>query len=314
MITLFLGAGFSYIGGVPIARGLFDEEPEVDRITRERLVARVLEGWNAWFAEYHGAPEEYLAYLQDFGGPAWRDAVWYVGLVIALRMGRVELVGLNRTIARHNINRTTGIPAHEAFWSAVFRRTTSVTVLTTNYDILAERGIRHVPRKRIPRPGFHYGDGPEHLEGGGYPSYTHIQKIAISGHVPLLKLHGSVSWSYRNGRLIHYHDCRPAIRGDAALVAPVTEKRLPEFLRPTWDRAHEALTQAQKWIFVGYSLPEYDHLVVDLLRSCSGHHPEIHIFDPDPSVADRYTYLLGAQVSAHSGLPEAIGELEQALD
>jgi hypothetical protein len=43
--VIFLGAGFSFIAGVPLASQLFDRRPEVDRITRQKLVERVLERW-----------------------------------------------------------------------------------------------------------------------------------------------------------------------------------------------------------------------------------------------------------------------------
>jgi hypothetical protein len=207
-------------------------------------------------------------------------------------MGRVEYVGQNRTTTRHNINRTTGIDTqgidtHEMFWSSIFRHTCDVGVITTNYDILPERGLRHVPRPRLPRPGFNYGNGPVELEGGGYPSYTHIREIVASGSVPILKLHGSVSWSFRNGKLIQYHDCRPAIRGDAAIVAPVTSKTLPNYLNRTWELAGKILSSASIWIVVGYSLPDYDLLVRQLLQINSTHGPEVHIFDPNREVIER---------------------------
>ncbi|MCH8021342.1 hypothetical protein IH785_15970 [candidate division KSB1 bacterium] len=169
MIAVFLGAGFSYLGDVPLASQLFNSQPEVDRITRQRLLERVLSDWERWHSKHGGQPEECLAYLQERTGRKWLDAVWHVALVIALEMGRVEYVGMNRTITRHNIDRTTQIEAHEAFWSTFFRRTYDVAVITTNYDILPERGLRHEPRPRVPRPGFHYGNGVEELAGGGYP-------------------------------------------------------------------------------------------------------------------------------------------------
>jgi hypothetical protein len=313
VITFFLGAGFSAVAGVPLARSLFDEEPVVDRITRQRLVERVLARWQNWHAHAGGYPEEYLAHLQDTGGKDWLDAVWYVSLAIALKMGRVEYVGMKPTVTRHNLDRTSRIPNHEAFWSTIFRSTTKIAVLTTNYDILAERAIRTQPRPRVHRPGFHYGFGPEALAGGGYPSYSHIQKISVSGSVPLLKLHGSISWSFRRGALVRYHDCRPAIRGDAAIVAPVTQKRLPEYLIPVWELAADALARSGKWIFVGYSLPLYDELALGLLQKHSSHGPEVHVFDPQQGIADRYRQHLGAEVCWHPGLPEAVADLQRIV-
>lgn len=80
------------------------------------------------------------------GGRIWQEAQWYVGLIIALRMGRLQLVGGRPTLIHHNVNRTSGIAVHEDFWTRIFSQTEAVSVITTNYDILAERGLRHTPR------------------------------------------------------------------------------------------------------------------------------------------------------------------------
>lgn len=66
-------------------------------------------------------------------------------------------------------------------------------------------------------------------------------------------------------------------------------------------------------MFVGYSLPEYDHQVLELLKSSSRHSPRIHVFDRDPSVPQRYKNLLGTEVVPHPGIPEALKELEETL-
>jgi hypothetical protein len=310
-IVVFLGAGFSYVAGVPLAARLLDTEPRVDRITRQRLVERVQRDWKRWYGARPGAPEEYLAELESTGGAAWSDAVWYIGLVVALRMGRVERVGYqdHLTVTRHNIDRTTQNSVHEAFWTTIFRRISAATVITTNYDILAERGLRVGARPRVPRLGFHYGFGPEDLEGGGYPSYTHIQRVRAAGNTPLLKLHGSVSWSERDGRVVRYHDCRPAIRGDALLVAPVAGKQPPESLQPTWELARTALATARLVVCVGYSLPPYDDRVRDLLAA-TAHDAPIHVFDPNREMGEHYARQLERTIVQHTGLPNALSDLE----
>ena len=58
MIAVILGAGFSRVGGVPLAAQLLDERPEVDRVTRERLVDRVVSRWRNWQASYAEGPEQ----------------------------------------------------------------------------------------------------------------------------------------------------------------------------------------------------------------------------------------------------------------
>ena len=200
------------------------------------------------------------------------------------------------------------IPELETFWDILFGALTDVSVVTTNFDVLAERGLRHVPRPRAKRPGFHYGFGPENLAGGGYPSYSHIQKIRAHGYVPLYKLHGSVSWSVRDGELVKYHDCRPAIRGDAAIVAPIVEKTVPGYLRPTWAAAGQHLGRARIWIVVGYSLPWYDEAVRSLLGEATQSDTTIHVFDPDPDVASRFRALTH-DVRSHPGIPDGFNEL-----
>jgi SIR2-like domain len=315
MISIFLGAGFSVLGDVPLASQLFNEQSEVDVISRQRLVERVLRGWSKWHDRTEGTPEEYLAVLQASGGQQWQDATWYVALVIALRMGHVQIVGGKPTIVRHTVNLTSGIKAHEVFWTGIFRQTADVAVLTTNYDILAERGLRPQPRPRVPRPGFHYGSGPESLEGSGYPSFAHIHQIRAEGAIPLLKLHGSVSWALKDNRIARYQDCRPAIRGDALIVAPVTEKSVRKIFQPIWDRAASALAVSDTWVIVGYSFPAYDLAINQLFRANAGRRPRVHILNPDSGVTDRVRRLLpGVDVYSHPGLPDALIDLPKILE
>ncbi len=308
-VAVFLGAGFSAVADVPLANQLFANRPEVDGVTRRKLVDRVISRWDAWRSKYEGAAEEYLADLAESNVREFQDASRFVGLTIALKMGQLQKVGLKSTITKHNLDRRSD-PSLERFWDALFGARTDVSVITTNFDILAERGLRHEPRPRAKRPGFHYGFGHEPLKGGGYPSYAHIQKISTMGQVPLLKLHGSISWSARDNVLERYHDCRPAIRGDAAIVAPIVEKTVPEYLKPTWAAAREQLSGAGTWIVVGYSLPDYDQAVRSLLQGAASHETAIHVFDPDRSAASRFREL-SPNVLSHPGLPDGVKELEE---
>lgn len=310
-VAIFLGAGFSAVAGLPVASQLLDHRPDVDRVTRRNLVDRVVTRWEEWRSDNEGTTEEYLAQLAFFDHRAFRDAVWFVGLAVTLRMSQLRMVGSNLTITKHNLDRTSP-PELERFWSTIFRSRTDVAVVTTNFDVLAERGLRHKPRPRAKRPGFHYGFGRENLAGGGYPTYSHIQKISAEGNVPLLKLHGSVSWSVRNGLLIKYHDCRPAIRGDPAIVAPIIQKTVPQYLRPTWKAAKTQLRRATTWIVVGYSLPLYDQAVRSLLRQASRPDTTVHVFDPDVNVAARFRELT-QNIQSHPGLPEGLDQLTDVL-
>lgn len=311
MISLFLGAGFSAPAGCPLASELFDTEVEVDRVVRQNLVGRVLARWQYWHESTGGQPEEYLAYLQEQGDKRWLDAQWYVSLLFALRMGRIVVGQRGPRISRHYLSYTTGIDAHESFWTAVLAQTADICVITTNYDILPERGLRLQPRPRVHRYGFQYGEGPEQLEGHGIMRH----RYRVRGSVPLLKLHGSISWSYDGRRLHRFYDCRPAIRGDAVIVAPVTNKTLPRYLEATWRRAEEVLSQSHAWLVIGYSLPEYDQLVRQLLVRSASHEPAVHVFDPSNLPTQRLRELLPAiNVIPHPGLPDCLPQLPALIE
>ena len=311
-VAVILGAGFSAAAGVPLASQLFDSQPEVDRLVRRRLVGRVTHEWDIWRARTGGSPEEYLAELARKGGVMWREAVWFVSLVIASRMGKLRWIREQRHLTRHYI-KTKSAAALEQFWTTLFRIRTDVSVITTNYDILAERGLRNVPRPRVPRPGFNYGSGPEILMGGGFPNLDGDRSY-VAGHVPLLKLHGSISWAVERGELVKYHDCRPAIRGDPAIVAPIVGKTVPHYLRQIWRVAGSCLARASTWVVIGYSLPPYDELVRELLLAAATRATTVHVLDPDPGAAQRFHALLPkADVHAHPGLPDGTEAVRAAL-
>ena len=314
MITVFLGAGFSLLGGVPLASQLFDEEPYVDTISRAKLIERVRDGWERWYEQTRGTPEEYLTQLEAWGGQQWRDAVWYVALVVTLGMRGVRVAGQRPTITHHSVSLANNIPEQEQFWSILFGKTTDACVITTNYDILAERGLRLKSKPRLPRPGFQYGDGPVQFSGGSHPGVFHSRLPVAEGTVPILKLHGSVSWSVGKGGIERHHDCRPAIRGNPAIIAPANEKRIPSLFQEIWDKAAAALATSQVWIIVGYSFPECDEAVNSLFRSNALHEPKVHVFNPDATAARRLSdNIPNADVRSHAGLPEALYDLPEIL-
>ena len=315
MIVIFLGAGFSALGGVPLASQLFAKRPHADVLLRENLIERVLDSWEYWHHQTGGEPEQYLAHLETNTGQEWRDALRYVALAITLSMPRVSVSGQRPTVTGHILKLTSGVEAHERFWTAIFSRTEDITVLTTNYDILAERGLRLIPRPQLPRPGFNYGNGLEELKGRGYPGvFRSNLPIRLEGMVSLLKLHGSVSWALNKNGIDFYHDCRPAIRGDSAIIAPTTEKRVPPAFRFIWDHAAAALRESDTWIIVGYSFPEYDEAVNRLFQLNASHRPRVHVLNPDPNVFCRVRTLLSqADVYSHEGIPNSFSDLSEIL-
>jgi hypothetical protein len=130
----------------------------------------------------------------------------------------------------------------------------------------------------------------------------------------LLKLHGSVTWSVSDGRLEKYYDCRPAIRGNPAIVAPTSEKHIPKFLDETWASAERHLLAAETWIVVGYSFPDYDHAVAGLISRAGVHGPTIIVMDPRCDPADNVRKLVPRGTVNHiAGFPDGLAIVEQLL-
>jgi hypothetical protein len=234
----------------------------------------------------------------------WRAVVAF----IAARLAEPDQVRLEHEL-RYGERLTKPSPssAHHAFATRVLASHELVGVVTTNYDLLAERTFRHRPMTRPKRPGFYYAGLPsEPLQGSSAFSVRH-KWVYLTGSVPLSKLHGSLNWVVHGGSVRAYADCRPAFRGRSVsyIVAPTREKVIPTRLRTVWDAAAQALAAAEVWFAVGYSAPDYDDAIGALLTSAAAGSPkQIHVIDPNQSVANRYLALT-------SGIVTWEGALEQ---
>jgi hypothetical protein len=234
--VIILGAGFSYVAGLPLAKDLFDAEMFAPSKAAERRFSAVLQSWRAWQSTHPGhGPEQFLTEIYHspmIGAVPWVWAVETVATALATPLPRDR--GTYQTRYAGRITRPVNVPEHIAFWDLVLSRFAIAAVVTTNYDLLAERGLRHRPTQRPKRPGMHYGGliRPQILKGTAFPFSIMKQErqIELEGGIPLYKLHGSLNWGLETGVLSLYQDNRPAFRhgSDAQIVAGV--RRLP--LRP----------------------------------------------------------------------------------
>lgn len=142
--------------------------------------------------------------------------------------------------------------------------------------------------------------------------------------VPLYKLHGSLNWLYcpacrevdvslgQKG-LLHYALERSSrtfcrwcgVRYEPLLVTPTLLKSYSNlFIANIWRDAETRLTQADKIIFVGYSMPDADSLLRAIFarsifrnRTLNGRLPEIVVVDEaqaaENDVEQRYRHIFG---------------------
>ncbi len=324
-VTFFLGAGFSYMAGCPLAKNLFEVLPERVAASQQKLADTVVRAWRNWVRDNPGsAADEFIRevyqkrYLWEYH-LYWGELLEFLSLTLARPFVEWKAVSGRLRARDHDIYAATIGPTHELFWSSLFNHLKPgalKAVITTNYDILAERGLRPKPTPRRKRPGFNYGIPGEIIIGRrGYPISGYRTLYQLTGSVPLLKLHGSLNWGVDDDKLKKYGDCRPALKGNAALLPPIEMSEIPCWLAPTWEAAARYLRETTSLCVVGYSLPEYDRDVRELLAVNVPASCQIHVFDPQsPLVADRFRSLLARRpVQSHPGLPECVDSLASVV-
>lgn len=326
-VVLVLGAGFSKAAGSPLANQLFDVAPLAASRRADSAIKLVMSSYEDWRHDNPGAATEaFVTHVWNTSGlfpgtgALWTALVYFLSLRTSQDFARFYAYECKVSRSGDNIFSAHVGAAHDAFWSAVFGTVgmdAPLAVVTTNWDIWIERGLRprRVPRRH--RPGFHYGDGPEGLvAGSAHPRSEYRGNPVISGTVPLLKLHGSLSWALVGQSLQKYGDLRPGFRGDAAIIPPVRGADIPTWLQPTWERAEDVLRRAHLVVVAGYSFPDYDPEVRELFERTLGSRPiPIHIFDPSArtvAVSVR-SFLPRASVEQHTGVPEGCGALSGVL-
>lgn len=188
----------------------------------------------------------------------------------------------------------------------------TTTVITTNYDNIAERILSGRPGLRH----FHAKTNCPHCKMRKL--LADAETVALDELTgwqgAILKLHGSVAWKIcRNddcpakNKLIADRHCRPLddficascdAECEPGIVLPQMKKSYSEFpqLPFIWEAARLALETAESIAIIGFSLPPSDSAVWQLLRRSfmsTKNLKHIGIFDIEPNtVATRLTNLL----------------------
>jgi len=318
---VILGAGFSHIAGLPLAKDLFDSEFLIPSKAATQRFEIVLQSWRAWQSMHpaHG-PEQFLTEIYRSPKTSvvpWSWATKLVAAILATPLPRDRGAYQARYAGR--ITRPVNVLEHNAFWEIMLSRFAIVAVVTTNYDLPAEQGLRHRPMQRPKRPGIHYGGliRPQILKGRAFPfSVTKPERqVELEGGIPLYKLHGSLNWGLDAGVLSLYQDNRPAFRhgSDAQIVPPVLEKEAPTWLVDVWNGARQALASCSTWIVCGYSLPIYDRVITQLFIDAAATRvlTNIILLDPNAHVLlDRWKAVTGeVEILPLPGLPDGLSGL-----
>lgn len=322
--TAILGAGFSRAAGLPLTRDLF-ETTEIPRSLSPEAAERhrqVLYAWRTWASKNPGEnAERWLSKLYALRGAealvyltSYQDAVDFaLARLVRLPPGR-------NTHYYHGVTTSVECESHRLFWQALRRDFQLEAVVTMNYDILAEQGLREEYSPHRTKPLFHYGGFPytQYVRKMNNVINSDVEEVKLDGPIALFKMHGSLNWSYEwsPDRMKMHDDVRAVFRvnrevGVPEIVPPLEEKEAPRWLQGIWSGAEAALRESQVWFVCGYSLPDYDTAIRSLFKTAASRAFGLRLFIADPfsaEVAKKWAAIVptGVRIVSLPGIPEVL--------
>lgn len=328
--VLFLGAGFSKSAGIPLVQELFDEIPYApgNSVVLKNIYEKVSNEWQnckdlgveTWMKQ---------KYLISHDGDEIVSYEDIVDFILARVVAIPEKYGKNGAYY-YGISTSIQNETHKAFWNIIQGRFDIGAIITTNYDIVIEQGLRKTystSSNNRDAPSCIYGGFPTSFEQririitnvatGRNPSS--FREAALAG-IELYKLHGSVNWVEEpHGFKIH-DDVRAVFRtkrslGKPRIIPPCEEKDRPAWAHYVWEYAQKRLAEADVWFVCGYSLPEYDKEILHMISSVSSLKESLILYISDPKskqVMKRFQKILRCKskiITLH-GLPDALQQLK----
>jgi hypothetical protein len=104
--------------------------------------------------------------------------------------------------------------------------------------------------------------------------------------------------------------------GNAAIIPPIPEESVSDWLEAVWFGAAQALRKADVWVICGYSAPPYDVEVGKLLTAGAAGRPiRVVLMSPNSSghVARWHDLAPEAEIVPIQGLPDGIEALDRSL-
>jgi hypothetical protein len=271
-------------------------------VWQQETIAEIESLWLERIAEHQGSVDEFGRLLH--GTDLFQSFVQYVALRLSSRLWHVGGAQQTKWGTGDHVARANRVPSAYLELIQVLQHTELVGIVTMNYDVVAEKLLG--PRKRGRLGGFNYGQPGDVLIGRHYTSSRGAYgPVELTGLVPLAKVHGSLNWAFsEDGGLIRYVDCRPS-RGRRYRVAvfPPGGADMKPF-RQIFDLAERILSTATVWLVIGYSLPDGDEDMRQLLRRSASQLGRLCIADPQSSeVVQRFERVIRGSKVRFETLP-----------
>jgi SIR2-like domain len=284
-VAIVLGAGFSKPWGLPLTAELMGFHKvgvhPFPGVWQQKTIRQIESLWVERSTEHLGSVDQFGRLLR--GTELFDPFVRYVGLQLSPHLWSVGGARETKWGTGDHVARVRRVPPAYRDLFQVLRDTELVGIVTTNYDVEIEKLLG--PRSSGRLGGFNYGQAGELLVGRHYTSSRGAYgPVELTGRVPLAKVHGSLSWAFPpDGGLIRYVDCRPS-RGQRYSVAvfPPGGADTASF-RPVFGLARRILSAATIWLVIGYSFPDADDDVRQLVRDSASRLALVCVVDPRSS-------------------------------
>ncbi|SDD44119.1 hypothetical protein [Aquimonas voraii] len=191
----------------------------------------------------------------------------------------------------------------------------SATLITTNYDVEIDHAVYGAIESGTPNPdriatkvdlGFEWRDVRSHGQIHPRPKSPKFSIFKLHGSLDTLRCPtcghvyfnclGTIAWQAFRRQVDYNNTCHCSeSRLDVHIVPPTFVRRVPDAnLSGIWRNAIERLRLADRWVFIGYSLPPEDMAIRSLiLRALFARKspPEIHVISKGPEANHRYGTL-----------------------
>lgn len=333
-LVVFLGSGFSADLGLPVTSKLQDRLLEVnstdpgDRHREDFISKQIAAFWKEVFGWHTGqkppALEDHFTQI-DLAA----NSGHYLGNIY----GPKKLRALRR-MTIHRVFQLLDVPPNDAPHIDRLIRdlmgTFQLSVVTTNWDIMAERCLERLGQSHLyshqvdsrapelPRTGLPVWK----LHGSGNWGYCDLCRALITSDFPLGKTTVQFGWllegddfrlfnggaKIARGLARNSRECRSCGGRVAVRVATFSYRKHldPPFFQSIWDLARNSLRSADRWLFVGYSLPEADIEIRHLLKTTELARPTLTrpridvILKSDDAASLRYQRFFGRSIATIS--------------
>ena len=332
-VVVFLGSGFSVDLGLPITSKLQDQilevSPPLEEAQREAFISRQISAF--WREVFGWTRSRARPALEDHFTQS--DLAANSGHYLGMVYGPKKLRALRRMTIHRIFTLLDKQPTPAPHIDALISRLLGafdLSVVTTNWDIMVERCL-----ERQCAPFFYSRQGdlrrpPElatgipvwKLHGSGNWGYCDVCRNLITSEITLGKTTVRFGWLleeedfrlFRGGKSIAqnlgtaFRQCVGCGGRTAVRVATFSYRKHLDvpFFQSIWDDARESLRTAERWLFIGYSMPEADVEIRHLLKTAelshtNGTRPRIDVVLKDDDAAGlRYQRLFGRAVQSTS--------------